>query len=98
MNTDSMARKISNGLLKVQKGFASFMTRRTAGCSLLSMKILFITVCSLFIALSVWFIVDAFTSKPQIRAMHVRHIRILPLVKEKEETAILLTMEAYKRL
>jgi len=42
--------------------------------------------------------VDAFTSKPQIRTMHVRHIPTLPLVKEKEETAILLTTEAYKRL
>ena len=98
MNKDIIAEKISNGLLKMQKGFALFMSKKTAGRSVMTLKVMFTALCSLFIGLSVWFIVDVFLSKPSVHKMNVTHIRVIPLVKEKEETTKLLTTEVYQRL
>ena len=98
MNKDSLARKISNSLLKIQKEFASFMNKTTEGCSVVRMKVMFIALCSLFIGLSVWFIVDAFLSKPSLVKVNATHIHVIPLAKEKKETTILLTTEVHQRL
>src|SRR5437868_187117 len=98
MNKDSVARKVADAFLNVQKRFAAFMNRKTSGCSVGMLKVSFFLLCSVFLSLSVCFIVDAFIRKPGPGAIKVTHMKIVPLIQDKEESVKVMSAEAFVRL
>ena len=98
MNTDNIARKISNCLLNLQSGFALFMGKQTAGLSTISKKIMFIVVCLLFTTISTSLIVHAIISKPSLNKINITHIRFIPPVKDENHSIIVITQAAYNKL
>jgi len=98
MNKDRIAKTISRTILQWQTRFADSLNKKTAGYSLLKMKVIFLSACFVFVAFSVSFIADAFVSKPSIMNVKFSHIKMIKPVIEKEGPVNVLTSTTYNKL
>lgn len=97
-NNDSFARRIAAILLKLQIQFALFMSKVSSAYPARTQKLGLIVLCSLFLSLSSWFIIDAVTKKIAPKRITVTHIRFIPSIKMQEQPRIVLTQTGYRKL
>jgi hypothetical protein len=98
INSEKIAKLISDKLLNLQKKFAEKMTTYTAGHSLQSLKAFFIVVCSIAIALSTWTIIDSFKTKGVQYKPRVSHIKFTIPPEGKKEIPVIVSKKEFMRL